>query len=172
MADFGLDLTGLEDAVQAVQDIIGSGKFAEVALPALEGTGEFILAQTVDKFYPEKEAPPWRDVGMPVSAKQRRWIFYAIKSGKLKSPYKRTGELGRALAFKAFQEGDRFIIETGANWEKASAVIGTEDEQSPLHKGRWIPLQDIIDDSAEDIGNFYIQQLAVEIEKHLAGLDS
>lgn len=172
MADFGLDLSGLEEAVQAVQDIIEGGQFADVALPALQDTGEFILSQTVDKFYPEEQAPPWVDVGMPVSDKQRRWWFWALKSGKVRAEYKRTGELGKSLAFEVDNQGDVFTIEVGVNWEDASAVIGEEDDQSPLHRGRWIPLQTIIDDNAEDIGDFYVQQLAVAIEKHLAGLDS
>ena len=81
-----------------------------------------------------------------VSAKQRRWFFWALKSGLITVPYRRTNTLGRSITtFKgsegalseARSSGANIVGVIGTAIPYAQYVVGDADKQARIHKGYW-----------------------------------
>lgn len=81
-----------------------------------------------------------------VSTKQRRWFFWALKSGKITVPYRRTNTLGRSITtFKGSEgalsearaTGTNIVGVIGTAIPYAQYVVGDADKQARIHKGYW-----------------------------------
>lgn len=75
-----------------------------------------------------------------VSAKQRRWFFWALRSGAIQVPYRRTGTLGRRWRHLITPAGGG-IRGTLTNRTPYAEFVQDEKKQARVHAGRWPTIQ-------------------------------
>ncbi len=92
--------------------------------------------------------PPQRNAPQPFKTeRQRRWFFWALRTGVISVPYKRTGIL--ASSWRATKQSwSHWVIENSASY--AALVVG-RDEQALYHKGHWWIAQDLIEEQTGDL---------------------
>ena len=102
-----------------------------------------------------------------VSEKQRRFVLWAIRTGKIKVPYHRTGAYGWNWRVKrdrsvAASEG---VVYQLYNTVKYSKFVGggiTEAEpQAPIHRTRWVALLNALDALRQEIPNTIQSEIAL-----------
>lgn len=106
--------------------------------------GRMISAQKRVTTYPARYA------GTPkhrwASAKQRRYVMWAIKQGIIKVPYQRTGGYMRSWRIDRQEEGYTLT----STYPAARHIAGTArdpDRQYHLHKTRWTPLRTAVEEA-------------------------
>lgn len=86
-----------------------------------------------------------------VSEKQRRFVLWAIRTGKLKVPYHRTGAYGWEWRIKrdnSVMTSDGVAYRLSNKMAYAKFVGGgtvADEQQAPIHRGRWLALLDVLD---------------------------
>jgi hypothetical protein len=70
------------------------------------------------------------------SAKQRRWFFAALKSGRITVPYRRSLRLARGWVLKFRELATEFRVEVSNKVPYLPYVMGP-GTQADIHKGRW-----------------------------------
>ncbi|HSW63423.1 MAG TPA: hypothetical protein VLH56_08945 [Dissulfurispiraceae bacterium] len=105
---------------------------------------------------------PPRYAGQPehvwASEKQRRYVMWAISTGRIRVPYQRTGRFMDSWNIAKI-EGGYTLRSTSA---AAKHIVGTARDpgrQYHLHKTRWTPLRVAIEDA--------IKELPKDIEKNI-----
>lgn len=83
--------------------------------------------------YPE---PPKNQKMQFKSAKQRRWFFAALRSGRITVPYRRTRNLAKGWVLKFRELTSEFRVEVSNRVPYLPWVMGPK-EQARIHKGRW-----------------------------------
>lgn len=115
----------------------------------------------------------------------RGWKARYVKVGKrkvlkLSGHYKRTGTLVRSISYDVSRDdGGGTTIAIGPTMARgihhissrkpgayAKYVIGKED-QAPIHKGRWEPLVDIVDQNSKQIMQAFLQSFAQLVSQQL-----
>ena len=93
------------------------------------------------------------------SEKQRRWFFWALRTGQIQVPYGRTGDLGRQWTkrVRRVAGGIRGVI--GSDTPYAKWVIN-EPSQAQIHRGRWYTVQKVAEQQADAVKRFIEQALA------------
>jgi hypothetical protein len=144
----------LEKALQRLID-----EMPEMVLDAAEPAMKAALAYLHGKLppYPPKPAPGtaskfWTD-------KQRRWFWWALRTGAIQGDYKRTGTLGRKITEDTTRDDTGVTGEIGTNTPYAPWVIGpahpgeiingVQMYQARIHEGRWWRLYDVVDENRE-----------------------
>lgn len=79
--------------------------------------------------------------------KQRRWFFWALRTGLISVPYVRTGIL--ASSWRA--ENNGWADWSIANSASYAALVVGRGEQSHYHKNHWWVSQDIIEEKTPDL---------------------
>lgn len=95
--------------------------------------------------------PPQRHASQPFrSDRQRRWFFWALSSGVINVPYRRTGRLANSWSAKKRGWADWLLVNSASY---ASLVIG-EDSQAGYHRGWWWTANSVIeqDIKAAEVG--------------------
>lgn len=72
-----------------------------------------------------------------VSARQRKYVMWAIKHGVIQVPYVRTGKLGQSWTWHITNTGSGLRGEIGTNLSYARWVQSSQ-HQARIHRGRWI----------------------------------
>jgi len=86
------------------------------------------------------------------SKKQQGWMFAALKAGKLKLPYKRTGFIINSITHAVNVVDTGVIVTVGTNQKGARYVIGLPGEQSHYHQQTgWLSLPKQIDQADNEI---------------------
>ena len=81
------------------------------------------------------------------TARQRRWFFWALKTGQITVPYSRTGTI--ANSWRTRKEGwSHWVLENSAPY--AALVVG-RGTQARYHRDNWWIADDIIDDDVGDL---------------------
>lgn len=130
----GLDelvrLLGAERARKAVREAVRAGTIA--------------VHKRLPPYPPQAHRPmEWK------SDRQRRWFFWALRTGRIKVPYRRTGTLGRFFATRVLETGSKRIVgEIGTHIRYAPWVVSEETwrgigPQARIHRGVWWTLQDV-----------------------------
>jgi len=79
--------------------------------------------------------------------RQRRFFFWALRTGVIEVPYKRTGVL--ASSWRATKQGDAFwSLENSAAY--AALVVG-RGEQSFYHLNQWWVAEDIVEEDMPEL---------------------
>jgi hypothetical protein len=126
--------------------------------------------------YPEPPNLPPGTIAKTWTDKQRKWFFWALKSGKIKVPYKRTGLLGRRVTSQAERKGVDVIGSVGldvpyAPWvvgpDKSAAVTigGVEMWQQPVHQGRWWQFYKIVEENLDEAYRIFQEEFWKELSK-------
>lgn len=85
-----------------------------------------------------------------VSAKQRRYVMAAIKTGLIKVPYRRTNDMVRRMNTRVERESHGVKGYIGTATPYAPWVISSDETPSGLgpqaryHQGTWWTLQDVV----------------------------
>ena len=92
--------------------------------------------------------PAQRNAPQPFKTdRQRRWFFWALRTGQITVPYSRTGTL--ANSWRARKEGwSHWVLENSAAY--AALVVG-RGEQAKYHEGHWWIAENIIEEDAADL---------------------
>jgi len=92
--------------------------------------------------------PPQRNAPQPFKTdRQRRWFFWALRTGQITVPYQRTGRL--ANSWRARQEGwSHWVLENSAAY--AALVVG-RGKQAKYHEGHWWVAEDIIENDVPNL---------------------
>lgn len=76
------------------------------------------------------------------SARQRRFFFAALRSGRITVPYRRTMRLGRGWILRFLERVNEFRVEVENRAPYLPWVMGP-GTQAAIHKGRWQTTADI-----------------------------
>ncbi len=107
--------------------------------------------------------PPQTNAPQPFkTSRQRRWFFWALKTGQITVPYVRTGLI--ANSWRAKKDGwSHWLLENSAAY--AHLVVG-RGTQARYHEGNWWIADDIIDDSVGDLTTDLTEDL-VDLAKEM-----
>jgi len=79
------------------------------------------------------------------SERQRRFVMFALSTGDIEIPYRRTGNYARSWRIEKIKAGYKLY----STWSKAANVAGTITDpfrQFHLHRNRWKPLRWAVED--------------------------
>jgi hypothetical protein len=74
------------------------------------------------------------------SEKQRRWYYWAVNSGQLENPYRRTNTLKDSMMPHVEVQGDELLGTLVVEADYGMFVLGFNDdpkEKAAIHQGRW-----------------------------------
>lgn len=122
--------------------------------------------------YLHEQIPPYPPPPAPgsfpgfVSDKQRRWFFWALRSGRIQIPYVRGGTLGKTITTNVDVADVEITGSIGSNrfyapWVvgkdyPGEAVRGQQMWQARIHQGRWWQFDEIIDQHSEKAGDEFV----------------
>lgn len=134
MADFvGLDVQGIDALVKKLNNLPPAAQDA-----AVDEVSDYLL--NVLRHYPQQKSVTLRQAyGGFKSDKQRRWFFWALKSGAINVPYRRTQGLARG--WKKIGNGAKSIL---ANETPGAAFVQPETDKQQANMMRiigWKPLE-------------------------------
>ncbi|KPJ95378.1 MAG: hypothetical protein AMJ53_02840 [Gammaproteobacteria bacterium SG8_11] len=108
------------------------------------------------------------------SDKQRRFFFWALRSGRISVPYRRTGTLGRSLTIgqpgnikEVRKLGQGVEGQFGTRTKYAPMVIG-QRSQARYHQGTWWTLNEAGKKARPDINRLFAQ-MARRMADFIAG---
>lgn len=93
-----------------------------------------------------------------VSAKQRRYFFYALRAGLIQVPYRRTGTLGRRWTMQITQGAESITGILGNN-TTYGPWVQDKTQQATIHQGRWPTAQDVLEKQRAWIVNRFNQAI-------------
>lgn len=87
-----------------------------------------------------------------VSEKQRRYFFWALRSGKITVPYRRTGTLGRLWGYRIDGYGLGMVGLIGNPiMRHYGKWVQDRESQARVHQGRWPTYQDVAREKTGDV---------------------
>lgn len=92
------------------------------------------------------------------SEKQRRWFFWALRSGQIEVPYRRTGTLGKSWTTDVNATSDSIRGVLG-NVRSYAQYVQDEELQAQMHKGHWPTVQMLLRAPAARMGRFFEQAM-------------
>jgi len=114
--------------------------------------------------------------GLPMMFKnlrQRIFVIKSIEEGSITVPYRRTGELGRAITTEVKPVGTDWVGTIGTNTVYAPYVIsnkkvGGRGPQTKYHQagGAWYTLQQVVEDCRDAITRIYRTTVVNKIKSH------
>lgn len=137
----GVDIQGIEKVLDTLVQI------PSAAMDATERAAGRYLRDRLQK-YPKPQKSIRRRVAFPETGdgffteKQRRWFWWALRTGRLRLPYKRTGALRQGWQFIQGGAGSVLINET--HYAKFVQGDGTQSRQLGL--GGWRTIENVIKD--------------------------
>jgi len=139
--DFKFEFDGVTEATGALERIRNLKRLAgqmEIAVKQLQ----FVL-----KYYP----PVDRDLHITFkSDKQRKYFFWALRTGKIQVPYRRTRTLGRKWTTKVeFISGG--VVGTIGNATPYGPYVQSRADQAQVHAGRWGTAEDALENLQDQI---------------------
>lgn len=100
--------------------------------------------------------PPQRNAPQPFKTeRQRRWFFWALRSGIISVPYPRTGRLANSWLSRQVGWG-HYVVENSAVY--AALVVG-RDKQARYHEGHWWIAEDVLDEEVGDLTEKLTEEL-------------
>lgn len=93
------------------------------------------------------------------SDKQRRWFFWALRSGQIDVPYRRTGTLGKSWTtdVRVTSENIRGVL---GNVRPYAPYVQDEERQAQMHKGHWPTVQMLLRAPAARMQKYFEQAIA------------
>jgi hypothetical protein len=142
--------------------------FARVTFDAARAAG--VKAESLAKDYPRPRNTTMQAVrGVTfLTDKQRRFFFAALRDGRIKVPYRRTGQLGNSITSAPFQEAGKVGFFVGTNLDYAQWVIGKRDDQAAYHRDWWTPFDErFTPEAIKEIGDVFAAAALVSIRRWL-----
>ena len=92
------------------------------------------------------------------SEKQRRWFFWALRTGEIEVPYRRTGTLGKSWTtdVRATSDSIRGVL---GNVRPYAPYVQDEELQAQMHKGHWPTVQMLLRAPAARMSQFFNQAM-------------
>ena len=150
--DCSIEIEGLKELMQQL-DPKRMDRFANTAM---HGAANIVRAEV--KKYPNEGPRPGDWPGFK-SEKQRRYFFWALRQGKIEVPYRRgqspgSEKLGSSWTqrIKKIQHGWEAIIGTRVSYAR---YVMDKTMQAEIHKGRWNTVQDIAEQQAKNVQQFF-----------------
>ena len=151
-----------------------SVEYGRAALAAMELTMLFLQGEIPE--YPDQPNLPPGTIAKTWTDKQRRYFFWALKNGKIKVPYKRTGLLGRRITSQAERDGVDVTGSVGldvpyAPWvvgpprSNAITIGGVEMWQQPIHQGRRWQFYDVVYNNLDEAYRVFSEEFWKEMSK-------
>jgi hypothetical protein len=130
-----LKVRGLRETIAALQKV-GRG-VSDLSTPMAAALG--ILRAYLKKYPP----PPVGAHIRFVSLKQRRWFFWALRSGAITVPYRRTMTLGRSWNVTVTTSSNtiRGVLANPIG-QTYGRYVQDAEKQARIHRGRWPTVQD------------------------------
>lgn len=181
-ATIDIDTTELEERLRRIGSLGSPSVYQEIGFKAARVAG--VAAERPLKEVPERRNPAAVNSAKPdgkkhdslmlqvrgktfLTDKQRRWFWWAFKSGELKFPYRRSGQLGAPITSAPFAENGMVGFWIGTNRPGAKWVVGPEDEQAMYHRGWWTPLIDGLIAEAPNIARVYEKAFIDEVNRYV-----
>lgn len=152
-----LEIRGLDELLERLGD---KSLVADALVEALDKSVKTLQARAAR--YPPSPSGYRMEF---VSSKQRRYFFWALRTGRIRVPYRRTGTLGRKITTRV----DRGTLtgRVGLKLGYGPYVIGDE-KQARIHKGRWYTWTGIAREKLPEIKGYFAVAARV-ITVRLAG---
>jgi len=156
MADAEVRIEGLEEMLRKLDAATAN----DTIRTAMHGAVALIHDRV--KVYPEPPEPgDWPGF---VSDKQRRWFFWALRSGQIQVPYRRSGLLGQS--WRPYVEGagmaTKGIVDTNLRY---APYVQSRGEQARIHQGRWGTIQTVVEQNGDEAARVF----ADEVEQAMKG---
>lgn len=108
---------------------------------------------------PRRRKYPWK------SRRQQIFVIIAIREGRIRVPYRRTGQLQRSIATDVEIINNTVAGVIGTNYRPAPWVISEEETdhggpQAVYHQGNWWTLQNVVDESMPEVQRLFKRRLA------------
>lgn len=153
-----VEVQGLEEAIRRFGD---TGLVRSVLKDAMH-KAVYFLHERLAKYPP----PPAGFHVEFVSERQRRYFFWALRTGEIVVPYRRTGTLGRLWTTKVEGQGADLVGTVGNAVPYARYVMG-EGMQAAVHQGRWPTAESVARESTPQIVGYFSEAME-EIARRLA----
>jgi hypothetical protein len=158
---FAIEIAGLDELMDALD---AAGSDIETVLKPAVNDALIYLWENLP-IYPPKPAAGeasryWTD-------RQRRWFFWALRNGRVDSPYRRklSGGLRGSMSTEVRSAAGRVEGLVGPNVKYAPYVVG-QDKQARIHQGRWWVFEDSIERNMDGA----IRIIEAEVARLLATL--
>jgi hypothetical protein len=102
------------------------------------------------------------------TARQRRYFFWALRTGVIQVPYVRTGKLGQSWTWKITTTGSGLRGEDGTNIPHAHWVQ-REESQARIHRGNWLTDMGALDKNREQIGRRFRNAIMASLASGSSG---
>lgn len=168
-----LDLSGFDELralIEQMPDIA-----LEAAGVAMDRALLFLLS--VIPAYPPPPTAPAGSSAKFWTDKQRRFFFWAMRRGKIKVPYVRTGFLGQSFTSETRRLGDSVDGEFGTSAANAPWVVGPDYPgqdfhghsmyQARIHEGRWFQFEDVFDAHKDEAMDLFEAEFRAEFIRRL-----
>lgn len=139
-----LEIEGLDELIE-ILETLGRDPGFELT-PSMENAMRDIWGKLPE--YPEKPQPG--EASQHWTDKQRRWFFWAVRTGKINPVYQRrmSGGLGGSISTEVISQPGELIGVIGAGMPYAPYVIG-KGQQARIHEGRWWTLEDEVEKNVD-----------------------
>lgn len=128
---------------------------------------------------PSYPPPPSPGTFQFATARQRRWFFANLAEGKIESPYRRSGDLGRSFSTQIDAGEDGLTGSLGTNKEYAPWVVGPDHPgesiggetmyQARVHEGRWWQFDEVMGQHLDEAERIFVETFFKEFEKRVEG---
>jgi hypothetical protein len=134
------------------------GKIADWANAGVRKTVEDAAKHFIDSLPPDP-APSGKSMLPYIKSKRQfNWLMWAISSGEITIPYRRTGEIRESLKTEVRQLGGEFVGTVFSISVGAPYVID-EQLQAAYHKGTWWTLQGEMRKKTRNILDIFVDAL-------------
>ncbi len=160
MTNFTFDVEGMEELHEKLLQL--SRHMPDVAARGVFKWAKATRAVMKSKPYPEKNTKRWGNKWQ--SERQRRYVMAAIRSGRIKVPYVRTGNL--ANRWKVIKTPTGAILTNSAGY--AAYVVGDAlgmQQHRLFHRKRWYVARTEIDKEAEKMADYVAKEIIKEWQK-------
>jgi hypothetical protein len=139
--DFKFEFDGVKETTGALERIRNLKRLHAQMIKAV------LMLQYVLKYYPP------RDKNLHIefkTEKQRRFFFWALRTGKIEVPYRRTRTLGRKWTTKVeYINGG--VVGTIGNATPYAPYVQSRADQAKIHAGHWGTAEDALENLHDQI---------------------
>lgn len=122
---------------------------------------------------PQYPPSPGPEAPSPLQTeRQRRWFFWALREGRIRVPYVRSGTLGRSVTTDVDVAESEIMGAIGIGRASAPWVVGKDFPgerirgeqmyQARIHSGRWWQFDQVIERNSEEAGERFVTEFWAE----------
>ena len=159
MAEIRIDVSGVDKISELITRF--PGHLQEALEAAGKETASEILETEGIRKYPPVQLPR---PAMPMTEKQRRWFFYALKNNLIDVPYNRGGTNSQKFGSQWYVEQSHYTTTIGNRSGYGGYLVGENQAQYMASLG-WRKLTDVAADKTNKIKTIYEGWLNRAVEK-------